>query len=104
MCHENGPLVMTTNDMPKPIVGVISFAALATRGSVAKTPYFLETISCLALILGESQDSGQDSGWDQNGKKTTIPNESRESSWMVSRIEFRAHNGAILKAFPVSQD
>jgi len=104
MCHENGPLVMTTNDMPKPIVGVISFAALATRGSVAKTPYFPETISCLALILGESQDSGQDSGWDQNGKKTTIPNESRESSWMVSRIEFRAHNGAILKAFPVSQD
>jgi hypothetical protein len=26
----------------------------AVRGSVAKTPYFLETISCLALITGES--------------------------------------------------
>ena len=68
---------MTTNDMPKPIVGVISFDALATRGSVAKTPYFLETISCLALIMGESHNSGQDSGWDRNGKKTTIPNEFR---------------------------
>ena len=80
MCHENALLFMTTNDMPKPIVGVISFAALATRGSVAKTPYFPETISCLALILGESHDSGRNLGWDGNGKKTTIPNESRESS------------------------
>jgi len=44
----------------------------------------------MALILGESHDSGQDSGWDGSGKKTTIPNEFRESSWRVSRIEFRA--------------
>ncbi len=27
---------------------------LAARGSVAKTPYFLETISCLAVIMGET--------------------------------------------------
>jgi len=47
----------------------------------------------MALILGESHDSGQDSGWDGNGKKTTIPNEFRESSWRVSRSEFRADNG-----------
>jgi len=47
----------------------------------------------MALILGESHDSGQDSGWDGSGKKTTIPNEFRESSWRVSRIEFRADNG-----------
>ena len=29
-----------------------------TRGPVAKTPYFLEMISCLALILGVYDDSG----------------------------------------------
>src|SRR5437867_10149365 len=33
-------------------------AAFAARGSVAKTPYFPETISCLAVIMGESGDSG----------------------------------------------
>jgi hypothetical protein len=32
-----------------------------TRDSVAKTPYFLETISCLVLIPGESGDSGRNS-------------------------------------------
>ena len=51
----------------------------ATRGSVAKTSYFLETISCLAWIMGETGDSGHSSGCDDNGKKTTIPNEFRES-------------------------
>ena len=29
-------------------------ASLASRESIAKTPYFLETICCLALITGES--------------------------------------------------
>jgi hypothetical protein len=35
-----------------------------TRGSVAKTPYFPETISCLAGIPGESWDSGRGLGLD----------------------------------------
>jgi hypothetical protein len=40
------------------------FASLVTRGSVAKTPYFLETISCLAPIPGESSGSGRGLGLD----------------------------------------
>jgi len=49
------------------------------RGRVAKTPYFLETISCLARIIGETGDSGRNPGWDDVGKKRTIPNDFRES-------------------------
>jgi len=64
-----------------------------SRGVVAKTPYFLETISCLALILGETGDSGHSPCLDDSGKKTTIPNKFRESLRRVSRIEFRADNG-----------
>jgi len=64
----------------------------ATRGSVAKTPYFPETISCLVLILGETGDSGHNTSWDGDGKKATIPNEFRESSQRTSRIEIRAEN------------
>jgi hypothetical protein len=45
----------------------------ATRGSVAKTPYFLETISCLALILGEMGDSGRDSGFRWTWKEADNP-------------------------------
>jgi hypothetical protein len=52
---------------------------LAARDMVAKTPYFLETISCPALIMGETGDSGQNPGLDGHGKKRTIPNEFRES-------------------------
>jgi hypothetical protein len=62
------------------------------RDRVAKTPYFPETISCLARILGETGDSGYNLGWDGDGKMATIPNEFRESSWRVSRIEIRADN------------
>jgi hypothetical protein len=64
-----------------------------TRGSVAKTPYFPKTICCLALIPGDSHDSGHDSGCDDNGKKTTIPNEFRESLARPSRIRIGADNG-----------
>ena len=39
------------------------------QGSVAKTPYFPETISCPVLFLGESGDSGQ-SRLRREGKKT----------------------------------
>ena len=55
------------------------FRSYATRGSVAKTPYFPKTISCPVLIPGESGDSGHNPGWDCNGKMATIPNEFRES-------------------------
>jgi len=44
--------------------GLVSHAA---RGSVAKTPYFLETISCLAVIMGETGDSGPNPGFEVRG-------------------------------------
>jgi hypothetical protein len=47
----------------------------STRGSrdaIAKTPYFLETISCPALILGDSCSSKQDLGFDESGKLNDI--------------------------------
>src|SRR5713226_338038 len=52
---------------------------LAARDMVAKTPYFPETISCLALIPGETGRSGQNPGSDGHGKKRTITNDFRES-------------------------
>ncbi len=51
----------------------------ATRGSVAKTPYFSWNISCLAVIMGETGGSGHNPGWDGLAEIATIPNESRES-------------------------
>ena len=35
------------------------------RCSVQDPPFFLEKIFCLALIIGESRDSGQDPGFDR---------------------------------------
>jgi len=40
----------------------------ATRGLVAKTPYFLETISCPAVIMGETGDSGHGLGFGEMAK------------------------------------
>jgi hypothetical protein len=54
------------------------FISLAMRGSVAKTPYFPKTISCLEVRIGETGRSGRNPGWDGLGKKRTIPNEFRE--------------------------
>ena len=68
-------------------------ASHAARGSVAKTPYFPETISCLPLITGETGDSGHSPSCDDNGKKTTFPNEFRESPSGHSRFAIRADNG-----------
>jgi hypothetical protein len=65
----------------------------ATQGSVAKTPYFLETIPRPALITDESGRSGRNSGLDGQAEKTTIPNEFRESLERLSRIEIRADYG-----------
>ncbi len=62
----------------------------ATRGSVAKTSYFPKTISCPALITGESWRSGLNSDSDGLTKKTTIPNEFRESPLRLPRMEIRA--------------
>ena len=70
-------------------------AAFATRGSVAKTPYFPETISCLAVIMGEIGDSRHNPGWDENGKKTTIPNEFRESCLEAPGWKIRACFGRV---------
>jgi len=60
------------------------FRSYATRGSVAKTPYFPETISCLATIMGESGDLGRDSGfrwtWKEADNLERISGESLEPS------------------------
>jgi hypothetical protein len=57
---------------------------LAARDMVAKTPYFPETISCPALILGESGDSGHNSGfgwtWKEADNSERISGESLEDS------------------------
>src|SRR5207245_3303230 len=45
--------------------------------------------------MGESHDSGRNLGWDGNGKMATVPNEFRESSCRVSRIEIGADNGRL---------
>jgi len=70
-------------------------AALATRDRVAKTPYFPKTISCLAVIMGEVGDSRHNPGWDENGKKTTIPNEFRESCLGAPGWKIRACFGRV---------
>ncbi len=67
-------------------------ASLATRGSVAKTPYFLETISCPAPITGEFGKSGRNSSSDGLAEKPTIPNESRESLGRNPRVGIMAEN------------
>src|SRR2546425_7167362 len=66
-----------------------------TQDSVAKTPYFQETISCPALITCESRRSGRNPGLDGQAEKTTIPNEFRESLWGAPRSEIRVHSGLI---------
>ena len=45
----------------------------ATRGSVAKTFYFPEIISCLGLIVGETGDSGHNSCLDGSGRNQGFP-------------------------------
>ncbi|TMI08869.1 hypothetical protein E6H34_03510 [Candidatus Bathyarchaeota archaeon] len=56
--------------------GVLSgLVSLAARGSVAKTPYFLETISCLAVIMGETGGSGGNLGFvgrERDGKSRAV--------------------------------
>jgi hypothetical protein len=54
--------------------GVLSqLSSYAARGSVAKTPYFPETISCLASVPGESWDSGRGLGSDARANLGTLP-------------------------------
>jgi hypothetical protein len=69
----------------------------AAQGSVAKTPYSPETISCPALILGDSGWSKQDLGFDGSGKLTTFPNEFPESRVKPLRSEIKAENGRFLE-------
>jgi len=64
-------------------------SAHVERGSVAKTPYFLEIICCLALIMGETGDSGHYLCLDDLAEIATTPNKFRESPKRVPRIEIR---------------
>ncbi len=67
-------------------------ASLATRGSVAKTPYFSWNISSPAPITGEFGKSGRNSSSEGLAEKPTIPNESRESLGRNPRVGIRADN------------
>ena len=57
---------------------------LAARDMVAKTPYFPKTISCLPVIMGETGDSGRNSGfrwtWKEADKPERISGESLDDS------------------------
>src|SRR2546422_3092765 len=71
--------------------------SLAARGSVAKTPYFLEVISCLAVIMGEMGGSGRNPGFDGRGKRREFYNDLRTirgARWgRGPRSWIRADNG-----------
>ena len=87
-----GETAVLRQEEPRLSLGSESASHVA-RGSVAKTPYFPETISCLAVIMGETGCSGHSPGCDDNEKKTTIPNEFRESWHRIARVEIGAENG-----------
>jgi hypothetical protein len=77
--------------------GVLSeLSSCVARGSVAKTPYFLETISCLAGIIGESWDSGLGLGLDAGanlGTSSSFQEGSRgQHRGRGARFENRADN------------
>ncbi len=97
-----GSRVQTPPEAPKNtwledvvIFGFFRRITHVARGLVAKTPYFLETISCLAWIPGETGRSGRNPCWDGSGKMATLPNEFRESCWGAPRIKIRADNGRV---------
>ena len=70
--------------------------SLLRRGMLrAIPPFFLETISCLVVIMGEIGDSGHNLGWDDDGKMTTIPNEFWESSLGTAGWKIRACFGRV---------
>jgi hypothetical protein len=73
MCHGNGLLLITTNEALSNHATPLA-STLASRGAVAKTPPspFLEKIFCLAVIMGETGDSGQGPGLDEKAKKREI--------------------------------
>jgi len=75
----------------------------ATREAVAKTPYFFWKISCLAVIMGETRDSGLDPGWDVIGNIITYPNDFRESWGAGPGIAIRADNGGVVHSRPVEK-
>ena len=69
-------------------------ATHATRGSVAKTPYFLETVSCLVVIMGETGDSGHGLGFGEIARLRGLPpllgTFCRVPSGRPTRFEIRA--------------
>ena len=82
---------MQKNDLTMSSSDVCS--TLGSRDVLAKTPYFPETSSRPALILGDSGWSKQDLGFEGSGKLTTFPNEFPESRVRPLRSEIWAENG-----------
>jgi len=74
-------------------------ATHTARDSLAKTPHFPKTISCLAGIMGEPRRSGHNPGLDEIGKKRTFPNKFRESPTWRFRPQNRVHSGLIRTSF-----
>ncbi len=61
---------MTTNGAH--MTSAFNSATLASRESVAKTPYFPKIISCLAVIMGETGGSGCNPGLNDRQKDREI--------------------------------
>ncbi len=70
-----------------------------TRGRVAKTPYFPETISCLAWIPGESWDSGCGLGLEARANLAGFLVVSRRVTRAVWGRAARLENGADNRRF-----
>src|SRR2546428_13483705 len=54
ICHENALLFMTTNDMPKPIVGLSASPLLRRETRLLRPPRPPLNIWCLRVIMGVS--------------------------------------------------
>jgi hypothetical protein len=61
-----------------------------TRGRVAKTPYFPKITCCLAIIMGETCDSGHNLCLDGSGKNRNFPERFSGERMRAPRSEIRA--------------
>jgi len=71
------------------------------RDALAKTPLplFLEKISCLAWIIGETGDSGHNPGLDEKSKKREIMGDSRTSDERELSHDLESRSGLKMGEF-----
>src|SRR2546428_6689350 len=71
MCHGNGLLLITTNEA-LPNHARLQLPLLRCESESLRPPPLLEKIFCLAMIMGETGDSGQDPGLDEKAQSREI--------------------------------